>query len=105
MFIPSRVTFENEERCTLIVVSAEPPGPLLATPACRLNRARGLRSRIGRSSICFFSTVPVTSELVVLTISAPASTITDSTFVPTSRVIGGEEEFIWACHLIVLVTA
>jgi hypothetical protein len=59
---------------------------------------------IGRSSICFFSTVPVTSARVVCTTSSPASTTTDSTLDPTSSRIGMTEYSVAVSSLIPLTT-
>ena len=89
--MPSMVRLEKEVRWPLMVVEIAPFGPLFDTPASKARRASGFLFRIGRLSICAFSTVLVTSALVVLTISAPASTSTESAVAPTSRVIGGTE--------------
>ena len=82
-----------------------PFGPLFATPDSKLSSASGFLFRIGRLSICAFSTVLVTSALVVFTSSAPASTVTDSCVAPTSRVIGGTEYWVAASNLMLFTTS
>ena len=88
MLIPSCVTWVQVGRPPLIVVVVRVGMP--TTPACSLMRSIGLRPGSGRSMICRWLTVLLTSGVEVLTRSSPAETCTTSFACPTSSVAVSE---------------
>ncbi len=87
MLMPSRVMLVNEVRWPLMAVLV---APLEAEPACRVSRTNGLRPLSGSSWICRELTVLLSSAVVALSTSAPATTVTFSLTPPGSKVIARE---------------